>query len=384
MDEGSDRRVPSLTMDELHGLLHADTPNEVAQWIDGFFGSTSRLYAVDHEFGHLMPLDADLATCSALPLVGDQRAAVLRAERYDDGVVTWIPLVERQQVVFVVAVPAGSVTIESDDMPKVLGEVFGGHRRRFEDYERRRRRADMTVAAELQWDLMPLRADVLGSYSVAGVLEPAYEVAGDLFEYALFDGAVWAYSFDGMGHGMEATLASVQVLAAVRNARRQGATLAEQMQRASAQLWEQYSGDRFVTGAACRIDPSGAVDVVNAGHEPIRIVAAGAVTRLDLDVDVPLGVAEAPVYRTQRAAELAPGDGFVMFSDGISSQRSDGDDFGDDRLDDALARCWTDIPLQTGHSVVRELLDFIATGRVDDDVTAVVVRRIDEAGSERQ
>lgn len=240
----------------------------------------------------------------------------------------------------------------------------------------------MTVAAELQWDLLPLRADALGSYQIAGILEPAYEVAGDLFEYSMSNGSVWAYSFDGMGHGLDATVTSVLVLAAVRNARRQGGSLVEQMLLANEVMWKQYGGDRFVTGAACRLDADGAVEIVNAGHEPIRRVSDGRVRRLDLAVDLPLGVQESVDFRPQQLTALAAGDGLVMFSDGPSAQTACGTEYGSDRLDVVLADKWSDAPLQTGHDVIGDVLGFV-DGQINDDITAVVVRYdpADSAGS---
>ena len=47
-----------------------------------------------------------------------------------------------------------------------------------------RRRRAMTLAAEIQWSLLPLAAFACQEISVAGALEPAYEVGGDAFDYA--------------------------------------------------------------------------------------------------------------------------------------------------------------------------------------------------------
>ena len=233
----------------------------------------------------------------------------------------------------------------------------------------------MAVAAELQWDLLPNRADELGDYQLAGVLEPAYEIAGDVFDYAMYGDDVWAYSFDGMGHGLDATLTSVLVLSAVRNSRREGGSLVEQMQLANEILWDQHGGDRFVTGAACRLGPDGTVEVVNAGHEPLRLVADGRVNRLDLLVDLPLGVQHSTTYRSQVATVLDAGDGVVMFSDGPASQKANGVAYGDDHLDRVLEASWSDVPFETGHDVIDDVLGHLDGARVEDDITAVVVRR---------
>lgn len=50
---------------------------------------------------------------------------------------------------------------------------------------RTRRGEQMSVAAEIQWSLLPPLAMTMPRVAVTGVLEPAYDVAGDSFDYAL-------------------------------------------------------------------------------------------------------------------------------------------------------------------------------------------------------
>lgn len=366
----SENGVQFARMERMDRLANAVTSEQIVSEITTDFGPSAKLYAVDREFGTLVCIDNP---AERVELVAELRLAVLRTHDHYDGHRTWIPFPERDQVVFVVAIP-GDQRAQRADVASV-GYVLGSHRRRFENLERDRRRAQMSVAAELQWDLLPIRADTFGEYQVAGVLEPAYEVAGDVFDYSSTGDSVWAYSFDGMGHGIEATMTSVLVLSAVRNSRRQGGTLVEQMTLANEVVWDQYRGDRFVTGAACRLSSDGAVEVVNAGHEPIRTVIDGHVERLDLVADLPLGVQPSVSYSLQQAAKLGRGDGIAMFSDGPASQSAGGDPYGDDHLDDTLADKWSDVPLQTGHDVISDVVDFLGDDGVDDDVTAVVVRR---------
>lgn len=356
----------------------ATSSDEVVAAVSARFGSDAVLHVIDHEFQHLIGVAPGVDT---ITLDGPLRSAMLGGRPHYDGQRTWIPLPERNQAVFVVSVSGRDVPVAGDRA--VLGALLDGHRRRFEDLERRRRRRRMKVAAELQWDTLPARADHFGDFDVAGVLEPAYEVAGDVFDFAMSNETLWAYSFDGMGHGMEATISSTLVLAAIRNVRREGGTLVDQMQTANSMLFEQYGGDRFVTGAACCISPDGSVDVVNAGHEPIRIVVDGRVESLDLAVDLPLGVEPTAEYRTQQTVSLGPGDGLVMFSDGPADQVYDGESFGRSRLDEVLASNWSPAPLETGHKVVDDVLDFLQGADVDDDLTAVIIRRRDGRDAEQ-
>ena len=58
----------------------------------------------------------------------------------------------------------------------------------------------------MQWSLLPPLMMTTPQVAVAGVLEPAYAVAGDSFDYALNDDVLHLAIIDAMGHGLEAAV----------------------------------------------------------------------------------------------------------------------------------------------------------------------------------
>jgi len=354
-------------------VARATDPDEILRSVTASFPDGTELYAVDHAFRQLIAVQP--SESEAVALVGPLRRAVLRAESVVVDGCTWAPVSERDQTIFVARIPAEIDDLEAIEVAPGLGSILGGHRKRFERLETYRRRQNMSVAAELQWDLLPVRGDYFSGGRVAGILEPAYEVAGDGFDFAWADGALWAYSFDGMGHGVDATLTSAVALAAVRNARRRGLGLSEQMDCASQAIFEQWGGDRFVTGAGCRLG-DGETQFVNAGHEPVRAVVGGNVERLDLVAELPLGVVEHHTYEVQRGPTLSDGDGIAMFSDGPGGASGSGGDtpLGPDGLDRILAERWSDRPFEAAHDTMRDVLRYIGDHDIVDDLTAVVLR----------
>ena len=66
-----------------------------------------------------------------------------------------------------------------------------------------RRRHRMDLAAEMQWALLPPLSFTAAGTSVAGLLEPAYEVGGDCFDYAYNGGVLDFAMFDMVGHGLQ-------------------------------------------------------------------------------------------------------------------------------------------------------------------------------------
>ena len=52
---------------------------------------------------------------------------------------------------------------------------------------------------------------------LAGVLEPAYEVGGDSFDYAFNEHVLHVAVFDAMGHGLESATMATVIIAAYRS-----------------------------------------------------------------------------------------------------------------------------------------------------------------------
>ena len=69
-----------------------------------------------------------------------------------------------------------------DDVARVLGHVLTGARRYTDRFEMLRRRRELGLAAEIQWELLPSLAFELPAFSIAGTVEPAYEIGGENFE----------------------------------------------------------------------------------------------------------------------------------------------------------------------------------------------------------
>jgi hypothetical protein len=108
------------------------------------------------------------------------------------------------------------LTADSDDLATALRAAATATDR----YRRAQRRARLTMAAELQWDLLPGRALGDERFLVAGQLEPAYDVRGDHFDWALDGDRLTLTVLNGHGDGMEAALLTSLAVNAMRNARR--------------------------------------------------------------------------------------------------------------------------------------------------------------------
>lgn len=248
---------------------------------------------------------------------------------------------------------------------------------------RLRRSSEMGLAAEMQWSLLPPLTFACDTVTIAGALEPAYQVAGDTVDYAVDAGCARVAIFDGMGHGLQAAQLAALTVAAYRNARRSERSLTDTASSIDQALLSVFGGEAFTTAVLAQLDTdTGRLEWVSAGHpEPLLMRAGKLVKSLHIDPAPPLGLGHAagphgsadPV--TIGSEQLEPGDRVLFYTDGVTEARSpDGDFFGPERLVDLISRNLAGgLPTpETMRRVVRALLSH-QQGQLSDDATMLLL-----------
>ncbi|MFD5877217.1 PP2C family protein-serine/threonine phosphatase [Streptomyces yangpuensis] len=296
-----------------------------------------------------------------------------------DGIRVHLPLLDGGDQVGVLAVTLDAV---DDDTRRLLRRIAGlaadllQTKNGYTDlFFRTRRREPMTVAAEIQWSLLPPLSMVMPHVAVAGVLEPAYAVAGDSFDYALNGDVLHLAMVDAMGHGLDAATMATVAIGAYRHARRISIELSEIYLFMDRAVAEQFDPDHFVTAQMMRLDTdTGRLQWVNAGHPaPMLIRAHRVVRRLDSPTTLPVGFGGAQPQVS--AVALEPGDRVLCFTDGLIEEHKSGQEqFGEKQLID-----WVNQLEQADHgirTVARDLSHTLKRARgevTSDDATLVLV-----------
>jgi serine phosphatase RsbU (regulator of sigma subunit) len=174
---------------------------------------------------------------------------------------------------------------------------------------------------------------------VAGALEPAYDIAGDGFDYALNGDEADFALFDGMGHGVSSSVLSGLAIGAYRYRRRQHASISDIHATIDETLSREYLGESFATGIIGRINVrEGVLQWSTAGHPaPLLLRGRKVVAELAAEPALPFGLGDPPPAVAQQ--QLQPGDVVVLYTDGVVEARTaEGDEFGVERLIDHLER----------------------------------------------
>lgn len=238
-----------------------------------------------------------------------------------------------------------------------------------------RRSKPMSAAAEVQWDLLPPLSCANDHVALSGILEPAYAIGGDSFDYAFNSSTVEFAMVDAIGHGMPAVLMSAAAINSLRNSRRAERDLATAYEIADAAISSQFGPSSFVTGVIARLDVrTNTLTWVNAGHVLPMLVRNGSYGGpLSCKPSRPLGLGGPVVEIAEH--QLQSGDRVLFYTDGITEARSsDGSFFGDDRLADFLVRASLEqLPV---HATVRHLADSLVKFSDDglrDDATMLLL-----------
>ncbi|MEV3947863.1 PP2C family protein-serine/threonine phosphatase [Streptomyces halstedii] len=187
-----------------------------------------------------------------------------------------------------------------------------------------RRAERLTLAAEMQWQLLPGRSCSRAEYSLGAQLEPAYAIFGDSFDWSASADDLYVTVSNGMGEGIEAALLTNLAVNALRNARRAGLSLSDQACLADQAVYGQHGGDQYLSTLLFRFHlPTGNVEVIDAGSPRVWRVRKGVVEQIELEAQMPLGMSEDTVYVPQHF-EVEAGDRLLFISDGVYDALSPG------------------------------------------------------------
>ncbi|NKZ02783.1 PP2C family protein-serine/threonine phosphatase [Actinomadura latina] len=341
--EGFGERLLGQLLDRAHEMPPQLIAPLVAEEVRAIGGRDVSILLQDYAQLTLVPLPGrGLTDGEPLPLEGSPAGRAFLSETTveqsrPDGVRMFLPLLDGSDEIGVMALTLDKV---GDDDRRLLRRLAGlvadmlvTKNNYTDQFVRTRRREPMSVSAEIQWSLLPPLTMTTPQVAVAGILEPAYDVAGDSLDYALNDDVLHLAMIDAMGHGLNAAVLATVAVGAYRHARRAEAGLAELYAFMDTAIDTQFGPDHFVTAQMMRLNiGTGHLQWVNAGHPaPMLIRDYKVICALEGHGTLPVGFGgSAPRVNHRR---LRPGDRVLTYTDGlIEEHTTGGEQFGEQRL----------------------------------------------------
>ncbi|MEV4760659.1 PP2C family protein-serine/threonine phosphatase [Micromonospora sp. NPDC049559] len=363
--------------DRLTGIrqILADAPADAlverfAEELDKQYGiADTNLLQVDYRLSALLSLrDGAARTAPGDPAwrCFDHQAEVVQED------VTYLPVTMRGERIGVLRLaPVGDdpqLRHELAGAATLLAHELAAVRPGTDRYAVAARTRPLTLAAEMQWELLPGRSHEGPSFSLAGQLEPAYAVRGDGFDWADDGDRLWLCVVNGSGEGVNASMLTSLAINALRNARRGGLELADQAALADQAIYAYHGGSQHLAALLLQLDlHTGRATVVDAGSPRLMLLRGGEVIEQPLTEQFPLGMFDGTIYQPQHF-DLRPSDRLLLVSDGVYDAAASAGRYGGGALDRFVRRIPSMAPLEVVRSLLGDLRAFVGSDLVDDAV----------------
>lgn len=242
--------------------------------------------------------------------------------------------------------------------------------------------SELRIAREIQMSFVPKDLDrapeTLGC-DAFGILDPAREVGGDLFDmFRGQDGDVRFLIGDVSDKGIPAALFMAMTHTLLKGAARELREPSAVLERVNADLAGRTGATMFVTLLCGSFDAaSGLVKIALGGHTPAVIVPREGPPRL-------LGVRPGTVVGVVQGIEipiaedrLEPGDTLVLYTDGVTEAMDpQGNLFGEERLLASLAGARAADARGTAERTLAAVRAFSNGAPQSDDIAILAIRRL--------
>ena len=345
--------------------------------IDLRMADSVSIWLVDHGF---MKLTDVVGIKEPVPIQGTivgrvatSEKAVVHAGR------AYLPLGPRGQVVGVIEIsPAGSESMSKlAPLAVAISNALLATELISDVVERTRGGTDLSLPATIQHGNLPLASFADEEVELGSRLEPAYDIAGDVIDYAANPEGIHLALFDAVGHGLRATTLSTWAVSTYRLMRRRGAPLTDMIAAIDKVLSDNAESHEFVTGVMVLVKPEeGVIEVANAGHLPPLLIRDRSAHFLNgSSVQVPLGLGGGPP--TTHDFPSQPGDVIFLYSDGVVQARdAELAMWGEEALRH-ISLALTSEGLHPG-DICRQILSTViawSNGSLADDASIVALRR---------
>jgi sigma-B regulation protein RsbU (phosphoserine phosphatase) len=238
-------------------------------------------------------------------------------------------------------------------------------------------REELEAGRLVQRALMPDPSPTIPGWDVWLFTRSANDVGGDLVDYLpLGEQRFGLVLGDVAGKGLPAALLMAKLQSTLRALATEEKSLARLGQKMNRILCRDGLPNRFATLVYLDLGArSGSVRMLNAGHPPPLVLRGTTLEELPSGA-MALGMFPGAIFSEQRV-ELAEGDVLIVFSDGLTEAMNGSDEFfGDERLRARLPALARMSAGDIGTRVVAAVDEFVGDRRPHDDLSLVVLRRV--------
>jgi serine phosphatase RsbU (regulator of sigma subunit) len=237
---------------------------------------------------------------------------------------------------------------------------------------------DLDAARAIQRSLLPQELPAIQGYSVGFRSATCYEVGGDYIDIVkLPDSSLLMAVADVAGKGLASCIMATSFRSAFRAMAVTGMPLDELATRMNRHHWQEgeEARRRYVTAIFLRLhQQDGAIEVLNAGHNPGFLIQPGGEAHQFEAAGTPLGLLPAMSYSSEQH-DFTPGTRLLFYTDGLTEVFRGDEEFGPERLLENFSKCKIDKADGILDALWSAIEKFSQGGRQEDDMTALALCR---------
>ena len=242
--------------------------------------------------------------------------------------------------------------------------------------EKSRITSELHLASQIQQSMMPLGHKIFDNVEIYGVLLPAREMSGDLFDHMIRDGKLYFCVGDVCGKGVPAAMLMAYAHSMLWNFTRDESDPARIIHSLNEVASKDNISCAFFTLFFGVLDlTTGRLQYCNAAHNP-PFILSDKLMMLDCDPNHPIGPLE-DVEFTLQETTLTPGSTIFLYTDGLTeANNTKNEEFGVERTEEVLKDCLKQQlnPKEIIDTVTEAVHQFTMKAEQSDDLTMLAIR----------
>ena len=237
---------------------------------------------------------------------------------------------------------------------------------------------ELHIARTIQMAMLPKVFPPFNDHpdlNVYGMVNPAKEIGGDLYDFFLRHDKLFFCVGDVSGKGVPAALVMAMTHSLFRNItahEENPAAIVSEMNKA---LAEENTENMFLTLFLGVLDSkTGALDYCNAGHNPPVIMKNGEWRKVECLANLPLGVEQDFPFEAQ-TTQMAYNDVLFLYTDGLTEAENGSHvQYGEQRMMQRLSAMSDSRPREIIERMQASVEAFVDGAQQSDDLTMLSIR----------
>ena len=246
-----------------------------------------------------------------------------------------------------------------------------------------RMRKELEMLRQMQRMILPTpeELEAIEGLEIAGYMEPADEVGGDYYDVLYTDDLVTIAIGDVTGHGLESGILMVMTQTAVRTLKEikelDPVKFLDALNRTIYKNVQRMNSEKNLTLVILTYS-QGKISISGQHEETIVVRNGGQTERINtMNLGFPIGLEEEIIdFINHTSIKLNPGDGIVLYTDGIPEAYSmDKKQYGIERLCEVISENWHNSAEEVKQAIINDVKQHIGKQKVFDDITLVVLKQ---------